>query len=609
MLGTHCILGRKGRLVFDYNFLNLEEWIKNKLVYTGKEIELVISYHAGYLIQVWEDEKVIVVFEGMIYNQSEEYIHSFCLYIHTLFYQNTEQGKKKLGDFIDTADGDYIISIYNKITGDFLVFNDYLGRLPVFFHYDDKGLILSRTLKFILQCLPEIRFDKWGIIEKIMFDYNLGEHTLFEGIKLLSAGSYIYCCKQNDRFQIIVEEALDKNYILTSSFRNKEEALYDLVNIFIKGVELRVKKLVEKKFDIINTLSGGYDSRVVFGALTKHAETIDVHYVTFEYIQDESIIAKKLYEQLGFPGNYIKLSFHNEVIKTNLSSLLYKTDGRVGYYTTAVCYNDHNYMHNYLQFDRTALWGGFGGEFIRHPLKRVYLSVLQSVRLGLYNFPFVECKSLFSGLFDETNEKQLEKYFANYKEKKGEDSLKHFYNEYYRNLVVCSGEDRGRIFAWSVHPMMTLDFIKLVRQRLPLEWANFSFFISFMKLVDERLLKIPIYGSSVDLQSQESIIDFDKEYNRKNNEITFKQFLKYTAKQYVPFLKKSYNANKVKKNGSLNTQFDNYYNSLTVCKQLFNKEQVDKRISLFGNSNNRLLSLVMYLSEIEKRYSTKLKVD
>ena len=141
MLGTHCILGRKGRLVFDYNFLNLEEWIKNKLVYTGKEIELVISYHAGYLIQVWEDEKVIVVFEGMIYNQSEEYIHSFCLYIHTLFYQNTEQGKKKLGDFIDTADGDYIISIYNKITGDFLVFNDYLGRLPVFFHYDDKGLI------------------------------------------------------------------------------------------------------------------------------------------------------------------------------------------------------------------------------------------------------------------------------------------------------------------------------------------------------------------------------------------------------------------------------------------------------------------------------------
>ena len=150
-----------------------------------------------------------------------------------------------------------------------------------------------------------------------------------------------------------------------------------LINESIKN---RVETLVSNEYKLIADLSGGFDSRIVFGALAKQAKNVD--YFTFEYIQDESIIAQDLFEKLNSPGTYSKLKFKNELDDSKLSEVVFKTDGLANYYTSYVCYNDLNYLYNYIPKEKTARFGGLGGEFFRHPFQLFINDVFYGVEKG-----------------------------------------------------------------------------------------------------------------------------------------------------------------------------------------------------------------------------------
>ena len=62
-------------------------------------------------------------------------------------------------------------------------------------------------------------------------------------------------------------------------------------------------------------------------------------------------------------------------------------------------------------------------------------------------------------------------------------------------------------------------------------------------------------------------------------------------------------------NKEILTLFYKYFNKLNKCDKLFNLNAIEKTIHKTGGEYNRLITLAMYLYEIEKRYSNKIKID
>lgn len=88
--------------------------------------------------------------------------------------------------FVAEADGDYIIYI---IKGkQIVIFNDYMGRLPLYYHLDNyQNFFASRKLNFILSNIQECIISKKSIAEYFMFEFQHGTKTLFRDIKKLDA--------------------------------------------------------------------------------------------------------------------------------------------------------------------------------------------------------------------------------------------------------------------------------------------------------------------------------------------------------------------------------------------------------------------------------------
>ena len=69
-------------------------------------------------------------------------------------------------DLVRSADGDFIILVLNPDANKLLVFNDYTGRLPVYYYNNPDVFILGREIKFLLNVIPNgLSLNKLSIVE------------------------------------------------------------------------------------------------------------------------------------------------------------------------------------------------------------------------------------------------------------------------------------------------------------------------------------------------------------------------------------------------------------------------------------------------------------
>ena len=589
--------------------LMLEEWHKKKECFNNGTLFLCCSFYEGYPIQHRETEELIIVLEGIIYNRSDEDIFDFCISVGNQK-NGLAEADKKIRDFTGSSDGDYIILIYNKIKGDYLIFNDDIGRLPFYFYYDSKQFTGGRSLPFVVHNLPFIAVDRNSLTGFMMNEFLIGRHTFFKNVERMSSGSILFISR-NDECLELVNRSPDEDLFSTDHpFANKEEAIEALCREFILTSENRIDKLEAQGYSLINTLSGGFDSRAILGMINSLSR--DFTHVTFEYSQDESETARQLLKATGSGAPYVKFSFDNKVDILD-SSLIYRTGNGVNIFTTSLCYNDNLFLRNELLKPKGAVFGGLGGEFIRHPYHVLPIGPRNYLCNFHASFPVAKLLPVFN-VSSEDFKKYMLSALDEFKEKTREGIFKRLYHEYYRNYIVGAGEDRNRMFSWTVHPLMSSSFLKMIRKRVPLKWSDFSFFTGFLSRIDPRLLEVPIYGKEVDLHQKKSLKKLTPN-NQKPVTALVLLFVKKFGWRYLRTL------TLVKKYGwrhfreysddpseTVNfSHFDNFYQRLDSTKDIFNYSYIKKLYRLWPLSvQYRLLSIVMYLYEIEKRYPGKI---
>jgi hypothetical protein len=597
MVGLHININLDGidRSVDSMATLQLEEWHEKNEYFNNEVVSIAYSFYKGYPIHQYRDGNLIIIYEGIIYNRTKDEVFDFCTSIANSDNDATIL-KDQVGNFVESSEGDFIILIYSKLIGKYILFNDLTGRLPFYYYFDLKRFIAGRSIPYVVHNIPRISVDKNTLTEFIMIEFLIGKHTFFKDVQRLSPAEIIFVSATNNELKIIAQKTREEDFAADHAFKNREEALETLYQEFTKVTRNRIEKLNSQGYRLFNTLSGGFDSRAVFGVMNKITQ--DFTNVTYEYVQDESVIAKQILERTDSRSRYVKLSFENKVNFQD-SPLLFRTGNGVNIYTASVCYNDALFMKREIQNNKDALFGGFGGEHIRHP----YYSLPVSPYIYLcYSYPEVPVHALLP-VFNVTSsgfKKFMMEPLKQYREKSKNSVYRHLYEEYYRNYVVGAGEDRTRMFIWTVQPFMATSFVQIVRKRIPLKWSNFQFFTDFMSKIDSRLLDIPVFGKTVDLHDKNGI----KKLTPANQKLIRSVVLTWVKKYGWRFFRHRMRD----KTGLISFDtFDLFYKKLDFYKDYFNYTFIKKEYNSWPFSvKNRLLSVALYLAELEKHYKDKL---
>ena len=582
-----------------------ENTIKQKLK-TNKDIifkdiifkdncEVFVFSNSNYPHFSWNFCGYNILFIGMIYNMSKEVIIKYINSQVELLNAGKDNYLEEISDFIYDADGDYIVYIYNDKNRSGIIYNDILGRLPLYYYSDGSTISMCSELKGVLHNVPVIKIDHYELINTLAFSHSFGNKTIFKNVFRLNYGTVLTFNDKTikEKYRIKLKQ---KSLIIN----NKEDAINYISEKLILSVKNRIDTLKVNGYSFIADLTGGFDSRIIYGSLSQ--VTKDINYFTFEYIQDESIIARKLFNKLESKGTYNKLSFKNEIIKEKIPEIVYKTDGLVNYYTSYICYNDLDYLYKHVASKKTARFGGLGGEFFRHPYKIRRKNLLFGIKNGFYNADIDKLIRFFN-----IDKEQYYNYLKEYLNENYNDTLennikKFYYYEYYRIHVGLNAEDRERIHFWTVHPLWTKDLISFFINDFPLRWANYNFFTKLMSKVDERLLEVPIFNSNIILKSNINRIKYDiiNDLNVKYK-TEIKSYLTYDMKYF-------------------------YYVYKLLKRMLF-KEKKSKKISDFKmvlrnksilhfndnvdieelNENIMWRTIIIYINEIVKNYPDKVK--
>ena len=488
--------------------LCLEDHEKITVVKDLQHAKVLYTSHINYPIKIFEYSNFFFIIEGMIYNCKEEVLIDRLKKIADLFLSGNSGYKVLITEFVNYVDGDFLIAISDRNCENLIFFNDYLGRIPLYFSHDEETTIISRDIKTILEYSSSIILRKSSIVDFITLGYLLGNKSFFEGVYKLFPSQIIEVKKSNES-SLRIFYSNECNFILADPFTSKNKSLVELKETFIESVKNRVTFLQERKVKMICDLSGGFDSRTILGGLSKFSN--ELTYYNFQYIRDESPWARAIFDKFEEPGKFDKLSFNNAIDYASLNNLIYKTDGLVNFYSTAICYSDLKYLFG-INPEITARFGGLAGEFIRHPLKNYYKSIYWGIENGLYSSTKPEFGCKIINLSYQNYKEETISYLGSYKEKSVNDKLKHFYNEYYQNMVGGAAEDRERIHFWSMHPLWSKDFMRLINNRIPLNWTGFSFYTEFMRQINPVLLEVPIYDNQINLKSFKGKIIFDLLY-------------------------------------------------------------------------------------------------
>lgn len=578
MIGFHTFI-RLSRSAFAdrRDMLNKESWHEVQNIVDEKDSPLFVTKHRSYPIKFWYINDYCILLEGAIYNKSDELIESELNNIVT-------NGLKKdeIDVFVSDSDGDFLVVIKNVKNREIVIFNDILGNIPLNYLFANDLFVASRSLSYIATNVSQLNVSTTNFAEFLTLDFNLQNHTIFEGVAQLMPAQEIRCKEVGGLLQTVIRKTYEHSFDLINPYRNKKEAAKELADLFVKGCANRLKYAKEHGYHIVNTMSGGFDSRTVLGGIEKFIDTYTN--ITYEYKQDESAVAKEVLEKVGSKSKFIKFSFENKADYQN-ERLTYNTDGKINCYTNSVCYNDLQYGYSHYFSDKKVLYfGGFGGEFIRHPY---FSSAWNRNNIWLRFFsPNINevCKILKTSNSDAIVIKNL---FKSITATNNQSYCKKLYSEYYTKFVRGAGEDRMRMFYFTVQPLMAKDFILAARNRVPLKWCGYRFYKLFLSSINPRLNDVEIWGGRPDIHSMISLL---------LNDYRMKGFLINTIKFYILNKRKYngkplYNKDILESNMVLNPYAESIINVDYVINNYYR---------LGGNFQKKILAAIQYLKMISQ---------
>jgi asparagine synthetase B (glutamine-hydrolysing) len=163
-------------------------------------------------------------------------------------------------DLVNEIKGNFQIIIIQNDDNKIIVINSKSGVSPFYYYFDSEIFVCSTAIYLFPDFLKDkLKFSYSNILEYALFNYPLGENTLFENVYNLLPGEIV--TYNNGK----LEKATYYNVtdFITDKRISKKEAIENGVELFNKIVN----SYVADKEKINVSLTGGFDGRAILSAL------------------------------------------------------------------------------------------------------------------------------------------------------------------------------------------------------------------------------------------------------------------------------------------------------------------------------------------------------
>lgn len=247
-----------------------------------------------------DDERVVVVFNGEIYNFKE--VRKTLADRGYAFKSDSDteviiQAYLEWGiDFIHQMNGMFAIALYDKQTQDFFLIRDRMGVKPLYYYQHENGLVFGSELKPIM-AHPDFKKDlnAHALSLFLFHGYITAPHTIFKNTYKLKPGSYLQF--NNGRITHHMYWCIQDQF-KKRGVNNQSEA--DMINDLDAVLTASIKDRMISDVPLGAFLSGGIDSSLVVALMQKQSKhpvkTFTIGFNEPEF--NEAAYAKEIAEHL-----------------------------------------------------------------------------------------------------------------------------------------------------------------------------------------------------------------------------------------------------------------------------------------------------------------------
>jgi asparagine synthase (glutamine-hydrolysing) len=237
----------------------------------------IIDIEGGSQPMYNEDGSVVVVYNGEIYNfreirkELEKRGHRFSTNSDT---EVLVHGYEEYGhDILQRLNGMFAFALWDSKRRELFVARDRLGIKPLYYYWDGEVMVFCSEIKGLLK-LPRIerKLDQTALNRYLVFRYIPGDLTIIEGIKKLKPGHFL-TLKNN---KIGVQKYWDV------SFGKEIREIGKCKKGISELLEDSVKKRLISDVPLGAFLSGGIDSSIIVGLMSKFSDRVKTFSVGFD---------------------------------------------------------------------------------------------------------------------------------------------------------------------------------------------------------------------------------------------------------------------------------------------------------------------------------------
>jgi hypothetical protein len=229
------------------------------------------------------------------------------------------------------------------------IYNDIFGAYPLFLHEMDNLSSLTNVFKFT----KSSELNEIAIIEQIHFNHFLGTNTLCKNTKRIAGGSKIKISSEG----VSIEEVYSwDDFLFDLNHEELTKSPFEYLNDYIS-------QSIDSSRKLTLTLTGGYDSRMLFGVLLKNKIEFDTVTWSKEESSQVSVardVAKKFgkhHDSLYLDSDFdLKIRSYIDDIINSESELPFITD-----------VPPFLHLCNFLERNQNLISGFMGSEIIRGP--------------------------------------------------------------------------------------------------------------------------------------------------------------------------------------------------------------------------------------------------
>ena len=430
------------------NNLNYLQSYSSNTVLMNDKIFLGWNKYSEYPIKIIETGDLKIIIEGRIYNKSELTIENEIVNL----VENISESLLK--SWLLSVDGDFVIYSYNIKTNTLIVFNDILGRIPLYFRKREKEIIISRFFRFITDFENNVEFDKTGMGEFLLFGYLLGNRTLYNNVQQMRPATLIIATDNEVLVKVINNFNFEDRKYRDKNFK---EMVSDLSELFSQAC---VNRCNNGNSNLI-ALTGGMDSRTIAACMAKNKIPFKTTTMVFENKaeKEETKIAKQVSEIFNAQWTPIHISPPNG---KDIDTLLKLKEG-MSYLATAFLLPFYRQIFEKFGNNINLITGDKGDKVILsfdNPIPKCSSDEeLAAYILGEHAMiSIAEVSSILNVHKDEILN-DLFNLLNSYPEKDFTQKYIHYRSIEKSHKLAYQGEDRHRKYIWTYGPLSSFPFV------------------------------------------------------------------------------------------------------------------------------------------------------